>query len=77
MTLRQQIAELERRLVAFHAPGESIATDAELSAILKQLRRMEQALALAVRQNSHDMLMTGDEIRLCEAALRALDEEPK
>ena len=23
----------------------------------------------AVRQNSHDMLMTGDELRLCEAAL--------
>jgi hypothetical protein len=27
------------------------------------------ALRIAVRQNSHDMLMTGEELRLCEAAL--------
>ncbi|MFV0673623.1 hypothetical protein [Variovorax sp. tm] len=27
------------------------------------------ALQLAVRQNSHDMLMTGEELRQCEAAL--------
>lgn len=29
------------------------------------------ALKLAVRQNSHDMLMTGEELRQCEAALAA------
>jgi hypothetical protein len=28
-----------------------------------------EALKLAVRQNSHDMQMTGDELRQCEAAL--------
>jgi hypothetical protein len=28
-----------------------------------------EALELAVRQNSHDMLLTGDELRTCEAAL--------
>ena len=28
-----------------------------------------EALELAVRQNSHDMMMTGDELRTCEAAL--------
>lgn len=27
------------------------------------------ALRIAVRQNSHDMLMTGEELRLCELAL--------
>lgn len=27
------------------------------------------ALRLAVRQNSHDMLMTGEELRQCEAAI--------
>lgn len=27
------------------------------------------ALQLAVRQNSHDMLMTGEELRVCEAAI--------
>jgi hypothetical protein len=29
------------------------------------------ALEVAVRQNSHDMLMTGEELRACEAALAA------
>ena len=28
-----------------------------------------EALKLAVRQNSHDMLMTGEELRKCEAAI--------
>lgn len=32
---------------------------------------LRTALALAIRQNSHDMLMTGEEIRQCEAALAA------
>ena len=32
-------------------------------------RALREALQLAVRQNSHDMQMTGEEIRLCEAAL--------
>ena len=30
---------------------------------------LTDALRLAVRQNSHDMLMTGDELRQCEAAM--------
>lgn len=30
------------------------------------------ALEMAVRQNSHDMLMTGEELRQCSAALAAL-----
>ena len=33
------------------------------------MEKMEAALRIAVRQNSHDMLMTGSELRLCEAAL--------
>jgi hypothetical protein len=33
------------------------------------------ALLLAVRQNNHDMLMTGDELRQCQAAIaRALPQ---
>jgi hypothetical protein len=28
-----------------------------------------EALRLAVRQNSHDMLLTGEELRQCEAAI--------
>jgi len=27
------------------------------------------ALQLAVKQNSHDMLMTGEELRICESAI--------
>lgn len=31
--------------------------------------RLAEALRIAIRQNSHDMLMTGDELRQCEAAI--------
>ena len=37
--------------------------------IIEQKGKMEAALQIAMRQNSHDMLMTGDELRRCEAAL--------
>ncbi len=33
-----------------------------------------EALKLAVRQNSHDMLMTGEELRKCEAAIAKAQE---
>lgn len=32
------------------------------------------ALEIAVRQNSHDMLMTGEELRKCEAAITAIKQ---
>lgn len=38
-------------------------------AMKERMEKMEAALRIAVRQNSHDMLMTGDELRQCEAAL--------
>ena len=41
----------------------------ELNRLRAKIEAMEAALRIAVRQNSHDMLMTGDELRLCEAAL--------
>ena len=34
-----------------------------------QILLLTEALRIAVRQNSHDMLMTGDELRRCEAAM--------
>ena len=37
--------------------------------MIERMSKMEAALQIAVRQNSHDMLMTGDELRQCEAAL--------
>ena len=36
------------------------------------MRQALEALTLAVRQNSHDMLMTGEELRPCEQAITAL-----
>jgi hypothetical protein len=33
--------------------------------------KLREALAMAVRQNEHDMLMTGEELRTCRAALSA------
>jgi len=46
--------------------GEAI--DAAI-AMIERMGKMEAALQIAMRQNSHDMLMTGDELRQCEAAL--------
>ncbi len=36
---------------------------------MTDIRKALAALQLAVRQNSHDMLMTGAELRVCEAAI--------
>ena len=33
-----------------------------------------ESLKLAVRQNEHDMLMTGEELRQCRAAIEAVEE---
>jgi hypothetical protein len=42
--------------------------DADLHLIAAAPELLE-ALKLAVRQNSHDMVMTGEELRKCEAAI--------
>ena len=44
------------------------AVDAAIE-MIERMRKMEAALRIAVRQNSHDMLMTGSELRQCESAL--------
>jgi hypothetical protein len=41
----------------------------ELRAARAAMAGLIKALQIAVRQNSHDMLMTGDELRICESAL--------
>ena len=46
--------------------GEAIDAAVEM---IERMGKMEAALRIAVRQNSHDMLMTGDELRQCEAAM--------
>ena len=42
---------------------------AVLDELEERCATLTDALRLAVRQNSHDMLMTGDELRACESAL--------
>lgn len=39
------------------------------------LAQCADALKLAVRQNGHDILMTGDELRTCDKAVAALEAE--
>lgn len=46
--------------------GEAIDAAVEM---IERMGKMEAALQIAMRQNSHDMLMTGDELRQCEAVL--------
>jgi hypothetical protein len=55
-----------RHLEAADALESQAAQIAEQAAKIEALR---DALALAVRQNEHDMLMTGEELRACRAAL--------
>ena len=40
-------------------------------------QQLLEALKLAVKQNEHDMLMTGDELRKCSAAIAAAQEVKK
>ena len=45
---------------------EELAANARLIAAAPELLK---ALKIAVRQNSHDMMMTGEELRVCESAI--------
>ncbi len=40
------------------------------------IKQAIEALSVAIKQNEHDMLMTGDELRQCAAALAALRSMP-
>jgi hypothetical protein len=46
---------------------------AELRRLHKVIEELLEALKLAVRQNDHDMLMTGEELRICRAAIAKAD----
>ena len=48
---------------------------AALAAERAEVARLREALTLAVRQNEHDMVMTGEELRICRAALTAPGEK--
>lgn len=42
-----------------------------LGDLVREVRMLREMLSVAVRQNEHDMLMTGEELRACRAALGA------
>ena len=65
-----RLAEEIESLPSLLAGGRRhIDTAAELRRLHEANQVMLDALKLAVRQNSHDMLMTGEELRKCEAAI--------
>ena len=43
----------------------------EKQARIREVEAVKRALEVAVRQNEHDMLMTGEELRACRKALEA------
>ena len=57
---------------------QSCETEATANArLIAAAPKLLKALKLAVLQNSHDMLMTGDELRICESAIaKATGEQP-
>ena len=52
-----------------YVPSGLINAIDEAIELIERMGKMEAALKIALRQNSHDMLMTGDELRQCEAAM--------
>jgi hypothetical protein len=57
------------------APEAYAAAAAELRRLHAVNAELVEALNIAIRQNEHDMVMTGDELRICCAALsKALGE---
>ena len=52
-----------------YVPSGLINAIDEAIELIERMGKMEAALKIAMRQNSHDMLMTGDELRQCEAAM--------
>ena len=52
-----------------YVPSGLINAIDEAVEMIERMGKMEAALQIAMRQNSHDMLMTGDELRQCEAAM--------
>ena len=65
--LLARIEEMEKQ-----EPFDAAVEAVEAVEAIERMSKMEAALQIAVRQNSHDMLMTGDELRQCEAALEEL-----
>ena len=66
---KHHIAELVKWEAVFGHLGTPDEIGNEWHKLLDRISKLERALLLAVQQNSHDMLMTGEELCICEAAL--------
>jgi hypothetical protein len=64
----QTIGTQQGLMVAVATTGANTPTEAN-ARLIAAAPELFEALQLAVRQNSHDMLMTGEELRKCEAAI--------
>ena len=47
---------------------------AEIQRLTSERAALRAALSVAIRQNEHDMLMAGEELRACRAALESGDD---
>ena len=66
---------LADRLDLWGDQGDLLEAAAELrrlSAVEAERDALRAALEIAVRQNEHDMVMTGEELRQCRAAIDAV-----
>ena len=66
---KHHIAELVKWEAVFGHLGTPDEVGNEWHKLLDRISKLERALRLAVQQNSHDMLMTGEELCICESAL--------
>ena len=76
------ISDSEPRILTWDGDnGCRPATDEEVALwdahadMAGEVRELVEALKLAVRQNEHDMLMTGEELRTCTAVLAKFTQE--
>ena len=58
------------RQSGYAADAECVQAAAELRRLHAECEALRAALQIAIRQNEHDMLMTGDELRAARAALK-------
>lgn len=61
--LGRENASLREQIAWYEVSAQNLAT------VREQRDELLAALQMAVRQNSHDMLMTGEELRACEATI--------
>jgi len=77
-----QQTEAQRLAAALDALLGYRGINADVGKAAAELRRLQsvnaqllEALELAVLQSEHDMLMTGEELRICRAAIKAAKGE--